>query len=55
MIALIVLFVQLMITCVVLTARLTYWMIKLMIIGIIALAGALSSAHSARQRSPVGR
>jgi hypothetical protein len=53
MIALIVLLVRLMIMCVVMAARLTYWMVKLMIMWVTAVAAAIGSQRSARQHHAV--
>jgi len=51
MIALVVMLIRLTVTCLVLTARLTYWMLKAVVVLIAAATASISSASASRQRS----
>lgn len=55
MIMFIVLLVRLMIMCMVMTVRLSYWLLKLMIMGIVALTAAIGGASAARKHKAVRR
>lgn len=55
MVGLIVLFIRLTIICMVLTARLMYWMIKALIMLTAAVATSISAASASRQRRPARR
>jgi hypothetical protein len=55
MFALVFLLVRLMIMGLVLTVRLTYWMLKAVVVLIAAAAASISGASASRQRVPVPR
>jgi hypothetical protein len=55
MIALVIMLVRLSITCLILTARLTYWMLKAVVVLITAATAAISASGASRQRRPARR
>jgi hypothetical protein len=54
MIALVVILIRLGIACVVLTARLAYWMLKAIVVLIAAGVAAISAVSTSRRRRAVG-
>jgi hypothetical protein len=55
MIALVILLFRLMIMFLVMTARLTYWMLKAVVVLVAAAAASISASSASRQRRPVRR